>query len=43
MIPAVAERSEASIEEIKFHTLIISHKNTLIEIEPHLFLMKTAN
>ena len=24
-------------------TLIISHKNTLIEIEPHLFLIKTAN
>ena len=24
-------------------TLIIPHKNTLIEIEPHLFLTKTAN
>ena len=25
------------------NTLIIPHKNTLIEIEPHLFLTKTAN
>ena len=26
-----------------YNTLIIPHKNTLIEIKPHLFLTKTAN
>ena len=26
-----------------WNTLIIPHKNTLIEIEPHLFMTKTAN
>ena len=35
------ERSSASL--LNSTTLIIPHKNTLIEIEPHLFLTKTAN
>ena len=43
-ILTMAQNSKNKLHKLLvFVTLIIPHKNTLIEIEPHLFLTKTAN